>query len=87
MEQTSEWIKNVQGEIEAEMVQYRFIKQRKEQKGIAREEIEMIQKEMEDMQKKRGQRDWERWKQLKALLNEAYKVEEKFWRRNQESIG
>lgn len=34
-----------------------FIKWRKKQKGNARDEIEMIQKEMETMQNNGGQRD------------------------------
>lgn len=41
----------------------------------------MIQKEMEAMQDLGGNRNWERWKQLKCHLNKAYKEEEEFWSR------
>lgn len=30
------------------------------------------------MQEKGGERDWERWKHRKILLNEAYKREEEY---------
>lgn len=36
---------------------------------------------MEAMQVQGGSRDWQKWNQLKCLLNEAYKEEEEFWSR------
>lgn len=33
------------------------------------------------MQAQGGDRDWEKWKQLKAGLDEAYKAKEEFWKR------
>lgn len=41
----------------------------------------MIQKEMNYLHSKGGERDWERWKHLKWYLNEAYKREEELWSR------
>lgn len=32
------------------------------------------------MQNLGGERNWDRWNQLKAGLDEAYKAEEDFWR-------
>lgn len=48
---------------------HRFIKWRKEQKGNAKVEIEMIQKEMEIMQEMGGSKDLDRLKQLKTLVD------------------
>lgn len=59
----------------------RFIKWRKQLNGNARNQIEIIQKEMETIQQQGGTRSWEVWKQLKAQLDEAYKSEEVFWSR------
>lgn len=58
-----------------------FIQWRKKQTGNARVEIEIIQEEIETMQRMKGQRDWGKWNQLKASLNEAYKAEEEFWKK------
>lgn len=58
-----------------------FIKWGKTNKRNAMEQIGLIQKEMEAMQELGGNRDWERWKQLKYHLNKAYKEEEEFWSR------
>lgn len=41
----------------------------------------MIQREMERMQELGGRRNWERWKQLKTLLDDAYESEDEYWRR------
>lgn len=41
----------------------------------------MIQKEIDYLHSKGGERDWERWKHLKWCLNEAYKREEELWSR------
>lgn len=55
-----------------------FLKWRKSQNSNTRKEIDLIQKEMKSMQKIDGSRDWERWRQLKVLLDEAYKAEKLF---------
>lgn len=56
-----------------------FLRWRKGQTANARKEIELIQKEMEGMQKLEGSRDWDSWRHLKSILDEAYKAEELFW--------
>lgn len=56
----------------------KFIRWRKVAKENNRIEIDLIQKEMESMQEKGGERDWKRWKHLKILLNETYKREEEY---------
>lgn len=33
------------------------------------------------MQTQEGDRNWERWRQLKVRLDEAYKVEKEYWRK------
>lgn len=48
-----------------------FIRRRKEKSGNARKDIEIIQREMEEMQTQGGDRNYERWKQLKCGLEEA----------------
>lgn len=58
-----------------------FLEWRKVNKRNARRDIEIIQKEMEAMQAEGGNRDWNKWKQLKCHLDEAYKEAEKFWSR------
>lgn len=47
----------------------------------AKQEIDIIQREMELMQQEGGDRNWTRWRQLKESLDVAYKSEEDFWRR------
>ena len=56
-----------------------FIQWRKTQHGNARKDIDLIQKEMMKMQKFGGDRNWEKWKLSKYLLDDAYKIEEEFW--------
>lgn len=81
MGQNCVWVQNVSSSNEIEKCKIRFIKWRKENQRNAREEINMIQQEMEKMQKIGEDRNWNRWKQLKTLLDEAYKSEEDYWRR------
>lgn len=81
MGQNCVWVQNVSSSNEIEKCKIRFIKWRKENRRNAREEINMIQQEMEKMQKIGEDRNWNRWKQLKTLLDEAYKSEEDYWRR------
>lgn len=45
----------------------------------SRKEKELIQKEMEGMQLKGEDRDWNKWKQLKGCLQEAYQEEKDLW--------
>lgn len=56
----------------------RFIKWRKEMGEKARKELDLIQKEMEAIQKMERTRDWEKWKLLKTSLNEAYESKEAY---------
>lgn len=58
---------------------YSFIQWRKEHKHNARREIDLIQREMEIMQQLGGDRNWDRWRQLKESLDAAYQAEEEFW--------
>lgn len=55
----------------------RFIKWRKSHKRNTKADIELIQA----LQNLGGERDWERWKQLKHHSTETYKEEEEFWSR------
>lgn len=57
-------------------VKLKFIEWRKETKLSSREEIEVIQKEMERMHNEGGSRDLGKWNQLKCCLAEAYKKKE-----------
>lgn len=59
----------------------KFIDWRKRNRENGKEEITSLHKAMEVMQAKGGDRDWERWRQLKFHLDEAYKVAEEFWSR------
>lgn len=34
---------------------------------------------MKKMQECEGERDWDRWRQLKILLDQAYKCKEEYW--------
>lgn len=43
-------------------------------------QIMNLKNEMEAMSSLRGDRDWQKWTQLKGRLNEGYKSEESFWR-------
>lgn len=69
-------IKNVQSSMKAEETQTELHKMEKGEKRKFREEIEM-----DNLHAKGGERDWQRWKQLKNYLTEAYKQEEEFWSR------
>lgn len=55
------------------------IEWRKRRKLNFREEIELIQKEMESMQELGGESNWPRGNQLNILLEQAYKCEKEFW--------
>lgn len=81
------WGRNVQG---SRMFQVKqklkwckesCIRWKKEKKQNARRDIDIILKEMQQMQVQTGTRNWERWKQLKADLDAAYQKEEEFWRK------
>lgn len=60
-------------------VKLKFIQWRKKKKLNSREEIEVIQKEMEKMHMEGGSRDCGKWNQLKCCLVEAYKKEKEYW--------
>lgn len=62
-------------------VKIKFLKWRKGIKINAREEIDLIQLEMDKLYVEGGARDWGKWHQLKVCLEEAYKREEAYWRR------
>ncbi|CAI9099319.1 OLC1v1036114C2 [Oldenlandia corymbosa var. corymbosa] len=42
-------------------------------------QIEIISKAMDEMKEEGDQRDWQKWKELKALLDKAYEEEESYW--------
>lgn len=43
-------------------------------------------KEMEEMQKSEDSREWDRWRILKSMLDEAYKSREEYWNRKSRVI-
>lgn len=45
------------------------------------EKLEVIVNEMEEMQKSEDSRDWDRWRTLKSMLDEAYKSKDEYWNR------
>lgn len=55
-----------------------FIKWRKEKILNAKQESDIIQREMELMLREGGDRNWIRWRQLKESLDAAYKSKEDF---------
>lgn len=57
----------------------KFIEWRKARGRNAKVDIELIQKEMDAMQTVGGRRDWNKWKQVKCHLSDAYKEEEEYW--------
>lgn len=54
------------------------IKSRKRHGNNTRIEIELLKREMEQLQRQEGERNWEKWRQLQAGLDEAYKAEEEY---------
>lgn len=54
---------------------------RKKENSNSMVHIECLKRDMESMQNKGGQREWERWHSLKAQLEGAYKDEEAYWTR------
>lgn len=67
--------------------EHSFIKWRKKKKYNTRNEIDLLLKEIEHMQTQESDRNWERWRQLKAGVDAAYKAEENIGGRSPESIG
>lgn len=57
------------------------MKWRKKENTNSKSQIECTKKQIASMHEEGGQKDWDRWYQLRTTLDEANKVEEEFWAR------